>query len=269
MSFLGDVNRIYMTNAAEKVIFDTSKPMPHILQTVTQTVTVDFPEVPYEPKENWVTFPNHSSCAYQQQEYQCNTETVCGYVQVCSWQNNQYVCRNEYQCNPQTVCRWVWVTHYGDYTQGAQGYRYNALEWANEIVLANVIGGVEADFLIAKAVATRIQQGNLNEFGSIPCGVPLATTFMANNSSIIETTSQIDNGNPWLIRAMHLFVTGGQLRVRFVHSNRMYEELSQYTYSSCSGRYSGTWIPSMPPRPVSQSRYSIVLNVQVGKFTRV
>lgn len=254
MSFYASNDRIYITNSSGKVIFDTNKPMPHIIQTVSATVSVTFPEIPVTIKRGMTNIGPSMMCA--RDEYQCKNEYVCNWDPMLG----QYVCGYEW------VCNWVAVPY--DRYLVWDVFDYKALEWEKTHEIATIENGLEADFLLVKAVATRTLQGELADIGGLPCGLPLGQTFVANNTSIIECMSDIRDGSPWMTRIMSVFVEGGKVKVQFKHSNRAFESVSAWDYMECSWIGFPPVAPGMPPPPKGKSAFTFDLNIVIGKFTK-
>lgn len=295
MSFYASNDRIYITNPDGKVIFDTSKPMPHIVQEVTATVSVNFPGVGVSVKQHGGFYPGSASCSrteyvcnYEQVcnwEKVCKNETVCGYKDECNWEyvcigsscSYQYVCKPVYSCWTENVCRDEYIcrnervcqnkTIYYDLNWRWDRFAYTKKEWQQTVEIANVVEGIEADFLLVNAKATRTKQGQLADIGALPCGLPLGQWFVANNTSIIECSSDIRNGDPWMTRIMSVFVEGGKIKVQFKHSNRVFESISRWYGEACAWSSIPPYLPGMPPPPTGESSYTFELKIQVGKFT--
>lgn len=275
MSFVAKNDRIYMTNTAGKVIFDTSKPMPHIIQTITARVTVDFPAIEAKYITESTTMGSHPMCG--QEVYRCEPEYKCGYEQVCklTWVPNpnnpaggsfQNVCNNEWVCKTETVCKWV--TEYRDMYSVVQRFDYIAQDWEKTVDLGPIVAGVNADFLLVNAIAARTKQGSLADIGLIPSGLPLGPTFVANNSSIVETSSDIRNGSPWMTRVMSVIVENGRIKVHFKHSNRGLKSVSQWAGSYCIFNTIPPYIGQIPKEPPNgASSYTFDLAIRIGKFT--
>lgn len=280
MSLELEIDRIYMTNNNGKVVFDTSKPMPHILATMNAQINVTFPAPAFDTEVYFYQYPWDTRCKYWGET--CGWETVCGNVWKCKlqWVPNpniptggsfQNVCGYVFECNQEWVCKPALLN--GPSAETWQFFKYEALHWSTERTVGSVPHGIDADFLLANCVATRYKQGRINEVGPMVCGLPLGKPFMANNSSIIETVSHPGTGEPWLVRMMHLFVENGLVKVRFQHSNRAMREVSEYSYFVCGNPWMpGPTIPlhpNMPPPPDAESQFQFNITVQVGKFTRV
>ncbi|MDV2968722.1 hypothetical protein RZ532_22290 [Nitratireductor aquimarinus] len=264
MSFQASNNRIFMTNAQGKVIFDTNKPMPHIIHSVNGTVGVAFPKIPctyYDGAQNY-----GPSIVCERSEYQCNTEWVCRTEWEWVYENDQWVSKPVEKCGWEQVCSWEPVRY--DEWRHWQGFDYEASDWQLTRSLGPVPEGLNADFLIVHATATRTRHGALADMGALPCGLPLGKPFLANNSSIIECMSDIRNGTPWMTRVMSVFVENGEIKVQFKHSNRGFRAVSQWDGLYCSfdnipPRIGG--IPETPPQ--GDSAFNFNLSVRLGMFT--
>lgn len=284
MSFFASNDRIHITNTQGQTIFDTSKPMPHVIGRIQPTVSVTFPNIPGTAVKNVNTFPNHQACQY------LSYETVCGYQNVQSYEyvcENQYVCGfqytpngTEYVCSWQNVCSWKWVTknqyvcesqwvtRYGDGADMLQWYEYTAHEWSQIINLGPVPNNLNSDFLLVNATASQNTQGQVIDIGFLPCGLPLNQNFSANNSCIVETISDVSNGDPWLTRTMSIYVESGQIKCEFRHSNRFYKTKTSYSGLFCSNNGVPAWIPNKPSSvPESSSSYIFNFDILIGKFT--
>lgn len=291
MSFYASNNRFYITNSAGKVIFDTNKPMPHIVQTLTAQVSVSFPQVDstYWRSETKI-FTGSFFCPTQVYEcryvYGCEWENVCGPKQVCGYKSVcnynvitgqyecglQWVCETQNVCEQQNVCAYRWKCQnwdtYGDLYEIRQGFDYAAKDWQATYDLGSITGGIQADFLLVNCQATRTAQGNLSDIGPIPCGLPLGSWFVANNSSIVEVVSDLRDGEPFLTRIMSVFVEGGKVKVQFKHSNRTFRAVRGYWEQACSFNMFPPFvggIPTTPPTGISS--YTFNFTIQVGKFT--
>jgi len=264
MSFYASNDRIWLKNTEGKVIFDTDKPMPHIIQEVTANVSVTFPAVGVSVKRVWWVTPKSIRCSALEQV--CGFERVCGYERECMNIGGTITCQDVWRCHDEYVCRWETVYH--DEGHIEETFSYTEGEWEQTFNIANVVGGLNADFLLVNAMATRTKRGELADVGPLPCGLPLGQWFIANNTSIVECSSDIRNGNPWMTRIMSVFVEGGKIKVQFKQSNRSFESVSRWQNSACS--LFGWDIPSppgRPPPPGGESRYTFQLKIQVGKFT--
>lgn len=251
MSFYASNNRIRVTKAGETV-FDTAQPMPHIVERKYVSCSVTFPNAPSSYRIRSVNLGQTALCQRLEQQYSCEQQYVCG-IDGCKWE---------------TVCGWkpVWVND--DLWQDIQGFNYSAVEWSTLVDLGAITGGIEADFILANCVASRTQQGTLIDVGAIPCGLPLGSWFMANNSSIIESGGDVGDGQPFLTRVMSLFVQNGHVYVEFKHSNRAFSSRSEWGATRCATYGVPPFIGDIPRSPPSAvSAYNFTFDLVVGKFT--
>lgn len=291
MSFYASNNRIYITNAAGKVIFDTNKPMPHIIQTITKQISVSFPNIPttYWRDERRIAVGS-AACYGQVYEcrwvYGCENEWICGPQQVCGYQNvcnynpltGQNECGLQWVCNTQNVCGYQnicanrqkcqWWDYWGDQWRIEQGFDYAAHNWETTVEVGTITDGLDADFLLVNCTANRTAQGSIPDIGPFPCGLPLNTSFVANNSSIIEVVSDLRDGAPFMTRLMSIFVEGGKVKAHFKHTNRAFRAVSYWRDYGCSQDQWPPYVGGIPQTPPSgASSYTFNLTVQVGKFT--
>lgn len=270
MSFYAANDRIHVTDAAGKTIFDTNKPMPHMLQQVDVSTSVTFPNVGVSYWTNdYVVQPQSVHCARQEYVYSCQQEYVCGYETQCGWVNNQYVCEQVYVCSWQNVCKDRLTTVYYDLWRRDQGFDYAALEWETTHVLANITGGVEADFLLVKCSVSRTAAGQIaGDIGTIPCGVPTGVWMVANGSSILENACTLNNGQPSMTRLMSVFVENGQIKVTFKHSSRAFRVYTRWQGDACAYSNFPTFVGGIPQSPPpTASSYQFTFSILVGKFT--
>jgi len=268
MSFFASNDRIFLLNQDGKVIFDTNKPMPHIIQTLTASVSVDFPAVPAKYWRQDSVFPNSPTCA--RRENVCKYRTVCGFEQECRWDFSvspaRQICENVYACRQKYTCEYEWINY--DEWWSYQGFDYTAREWETTLPIGGIVNSLNADFLLINAVAHRTKQGSLADIGPLPCGLPLDRSFIANNTSIVETSSDLRDGTPWLTRIMSVFVEDGIVKVQFKHSNRIFRSVSTWKGMTCEVKYGGTYIGNIPrTAPAGESSYTFDLTIRVGKFT--
>lgn len=268
MSFFASNNRIHITNPDGKVIFDTDQPMPHIIQRVTAQLTVTFPTIAGGYKTEYYTGVDSDLCRRYENVYVCANRYSCQREQVCGIRDGKYqcwmenVCKNRYSCEYE----WQWVRY--PLHSIKQGFRYEAMNWEQTVEIAPVANGLAADFLLTNAVATRTEQGALIDAGPLPCGLPLGPTFTANNSSIIETVSDVADGQPWMTRIMSIFVEDGILKATFKHSNRAFESRSKWEGGYCNYSSVPPYAGNIPTQlPSSRSSYVFDLDISVGKFT--
>jgi len=253
LSFFASNNRIRVTNDADKTIFDTAQPMPHIVQRLQVSTSVGFPNA---PGRYWMTsayLGESSLCQKYEQKYSCQLEYVCN-GGTCSYQN---VC----------AYRMEWVK-YPAYLN-TQGFEYDAYNWSTVVDLGAIANGIEADFIIANCIAYRTAQGSIIDVGPIPCGLPLGASFLANNSSIIESTSDVADGSPWLTRMMSLFVQNGHVYVEFKHSSRGVRQRSQWEGGlECNWSGPPSFVGNIPRSvPSNASSFQFTFDILIGKFT--
>lgn len=270
MSFYASNDRIRITDANGEVVFDTERPMPHIVQRISGAADVEYPNIPLTQASARYNNGPSPVCRRQEYQYVCDMQWVCETVQQCSMEmqpngSYAYVCTPVQQCSYQYVCSNQWVDVDGDLYVDEARYSYEALDWQTVVDIGEVSDGIEADFLLVNAIAVRNTQGSLIDTGNIACGLPLGETFVANNSSIIESASDVSNGQPWMTRIMSVYVEGNRIKVEFKHSNRAFDSNSKWSGYSCSNFYSPP--PGTPSAPSSISGYSFSFDIIVGKFT--
>lgn len=274
MSFYASNDRIRITDNAGKIVFDTAKPMPHIIQRITKSISVSFPNIPCKWRSIMMKSGPSILCQRREYQYVCRQTWVCKPVQQCGMVRQpdgtySYECETVTRCGYENVCGNEWVTINGNMYDYDSKYTYEAVNWSTIVDIGAITGGLAADFLLVNAVADRTAQGELLDSGKVPCGLPLGQTFVANNSSIIETASDVSNGQPWMTRIMSIFVESGRIKAEFKHSNRGFEARSKWSGNYCEGAY-GT--PPLAPgapssSPSAVSSYSFDLDIVVGKFT--
>jgi hypothetical protein len=274
LSFFASNNRIHITNAAGETVFDTDKPMPHVIQRIQKSISVTFPNIPSSWRNVMIPIGPTPMCRRREFQWVCRQEWVCRTEQQCTLKmvNGvlQQVCEPVQRCGYEQVCGNEWVDIDGDGYQYHSKYTYSPVEWSQVVEIGPVVDGLDADFLLVNAVAARTAQGALFDTGPVPCGLPLGQTFVANNSSIIETASDVANGQPWMTRIMSIYVENGIIKAQFKHSNRGFEARSKWDGGLYCEGMSDT-PPIAPGAPGSSpsvaSAYNFNLDIVVGKFT--
>lgn len=272
MSFFASNDRIQITNDAGQTIFDTQRPMPHILGRVQTTTSVSFPDIAGRWESATVNLGRSAMCGRSESFYRCALRFECWTEQQCGIEWNgttsSWVCRDVQVCGNREYCSWVWeMVYYDEYARN-DWFVYDAGNWETTVNLAAIPDGIDADFILVNCTATRTAQGALLDLGSIPCGLPLGVNFIANGSSIIENAATLSDGAPAMTRIMSVYVEGGMLKAHFKHSVRAFQAASRWSGTACSFTMFAPWFPGQPATKASAvSAYTFNFDVVFGKFT--
>lgn len=287
MSFTANNNVIRVTDTNGDVVFDTSTPMPHIVQQINTSVTHTFPESGDQQSiANELISELHSGCRDYKQvcrnNYICTMETrtvskyTCEYEYVCEW---TYIpgLGNRYDCGYKNVCKYRWVQEQYEYCRyeyqcnwewvDVEGYQSHAsntimpLENSTVYNLGNVPTGTNPDFLITLATFNRTNTGYQRDYGNFVSAIPNGKKITAVGTTILENSFQ-PGGQSWLSRIVSVYVDGDSIKAEFKHSNRSYAEGIKNSERSC------VWYPQINAPPANtSSTWMVDFEVYVGKYT--
>lgn len=250
MSFIVESNHIKVTNSAGQTIFDTGTPMPHIVQTINNTISVSFPD----------TGDVNVNAGFQQ--FGANA----GVAQENPPSSAQNPYASPPRCNvvmdyryypPQVQEGVLWIRYYRN--------KVYASESTQTLTIGTVATGTNPDFILVNATANRTSAGSQKDFGTFVSAIPQGQNMIANGSTVLES-SYDSTGTPWLNRIMSVYIDGNLIKVDFKHSNREY--LGEYVYfiKRCNELPTVSTVVSYNPDNIA-SNWTISFKVFVGKFT--
>lgn len=222
MTFIIENNHIQVSTSTGQVIFDTNTPMPHIVQTLENSVNHTF---------------NDSG---DQLLYDHSIAVPNG----CYLGNGYYTYR-----------------YYRSFFN-----RVIASDQSTTYTLGSASTGVNPDFIIVSAAATRTYAGKQKDYGTFVSAIPANNSnIIANGSTVLESAFD-PSGDPWLSRIMSVYLSGNAIKVDFKHSNRDYYEQSRQERNACGNWPSSQYIVRSDD---TRSDWSVSFKIYIGKFTVV
>jgi len=264
-------NNIQVTDSSNVVIFDTSTPMPHITNVITNTINHTFPNTTHSTSTNYgVTW---NACSYF--EFTSNYEYICNNEYVCNWEctysyYDGFSCSNV--CGWQNVCGYEYVSSWGWFTGNGEDSATRGIAQSSDNGTVYTIGsvdtGLDPDFLLVEATFSRTTSGGQVDFGTFVSSLKTGSKVIANGSTVVETAFAQD-GDPWLTRLVSVYLDGDDVKAEFKHSNKEYTSLT-VNYGTCCPNprgYSCNPGSSFPATRDISSVWSVSFKIYVGKFT--
>jgi len=289
MSFKVKDNNIQVTATNGDIVFDTSTPMPHITDVITNTITHSFPDASDTNSKSGFSIINDFSCSYTYYQYVTNYSSYsCSGTSFSSdccdfgcfgscFGNYEYVCSSSffggYSCGFElTGYDCSCYCSYSSF-ESVTEYEDSYYSWANNVVSASsnsstytigtVANDTNPDFILVLANISRTAAGSTYDLGTFICTVHQGNNTIANGSTVLETAFDY-NGNEWLGRIIDVYISGNDIKADFKHSNSDYTNKISFYSFECGWPATGAYADT----DNIASSFSVAFTVYVGKFTQ-